>query len=276
MRSTSFPRRRELLSTVAIVALAALLGAACADESAAKGKATAAAPTAPAPRSDAVASSVYETRPATPDGIGKFYMGREIAHVMGHQAAAWLERPEREEEEQPEKLIELMALRPTDVVADIGAGTGYFSFRMAAKVPQGKVLAVDIQQEMLDLLSTAAKERGVKNVEPVLGKVDDPKLPAAEVDVVLLVDAYHEFDHPREMMEGIVRGLKPNGRVVLVEYRGEDPEVPIKPLHKMTEAQATKELAAVGLSHVKTHEDLPRQHVMVFQKKPAVSPPARQ
>ena len=128
------------------------------------------------------------------------------------------------------------------------------------------MLAVDIQQEMLDLLRDAAAKRGVKNVEPVLGKVDDPNLPAGQVDVALMVDAYHEFDHPREMMEGIVKGLKPGGRVVLVEYRGEDPEVPIKPLHKMTEAQAKKEMAAVGLRHLKTHPDLPRQHVMVFQK----------
>jgi ubiquinone/menaquinone biosynthesis C-methylase UbiE len=212
------------------------------------------------------AKPVYETRPATPDGIGKFYMGREIAQVMGHQGAPWLERAEREEEEQPQKLVELMALRPAEVVADIGAGTGYFSFRMAAKVPDGKVLAVDIQQEMLDLLKQAARSRGVKNVEPVLGKIDDPCLPPASVDVALMVDAYHEFDHPREMMEGIVRGLKPGGRVVLVEYRAEDPDVPIKPLHKMTEAQAKKELAAVGLEHVKTHPDLPRQHVMIFRK----------
>src|SRR4051812_7257474 len=237
-------------------------------------------PTPTKPASDASAASVYETRPGTPDGIGKFYMGREIAQVMGHQGADWLERPEREQEEQPQKLLELMALRPTDVVADIGAGTGYFSFRMAAKLPQGKVLAVDIQPEMLDLLKRAAKARGVTNVEPVLGRIDDPMLPPGGVDVALMVDAYHEFDHPREMMQGIVRGLKPGGRVVLVEYRGEDPEVPIKPLHKMSEAQAKKELAAVGLEHVKTLEDLPRQHVMIFRKPlekngPSAEPPAK-
>jgi ubiquinone/menaquinone biosynthesis C-methylase UbiE len=144
---------------------------------------------------------------------------------------------------------------------------------MAAKVPGGKVLAVDIQPEMLDLLRDASKARAVKNVEPVLGKVDDPCLPPASVDVALMVDAYHEFDHPREMMEGIVRGLKVGGRVVLVEYRAEDPDVPIKPLHKMTEAQAKKEMAAVGLQHVKTLPDLPRQHVMIFRKpEPAPKP----
>lgn len=210
--------------------------------------------------------SVYEFRRPSRDGIGKFYMGREIAQVMGHLGAPWLERPERDAEERPQKLVGLMDLRPTDVVADIGAGTGYFSFRIASKVPKGKVFAVDIQPEMLDLLRRAAKERGVANVEPVLGKVDEPNLPESAVDVALMVDAYHEFDHPREMMEGIVRGLKPGGRVVLVEYRGEDPDVPIKPLHKMTEAQAKKEMAAVGLEHVGTLPDLPRQHVLVFRK----------
>ena len=210
--------------------------------------------------------SVYEFGRASRDGIGKFYMGREIAQVMGHLGAPWLERAEREAEERPAKLVELMELRPTDVVADIGAGTGYFSFRIAAKVPEGKVLGVDIQPEMIELLRRAARDRGVANVQPVLGKVDDPNLPESAVDVALMVDAYHEFDHPREMMEGVVRGLRPGGRVVLVEYRGEDPDVPIKPLHKMTEAQAKKEMAAVGLEHVKTLGDLPRQHVLIFRK----------
>ncbi|MEA2736092.1 MAG: hypothetical protein QOE14_2543, partial [Humisphaera sp.] len=208
----------------------------------------------------------YETRPASHDGIGKFYMGREIAHVMGHQGADWLERPEREREEGTNLLVDNMDLKPADVVADIGAGTGYFSFRLAKKVPDGKVLAVDIQQEMLDLLTAKSKELGVKNVEPVLGAVDDPKLPPGAIDVALFVDAYHEFSHPREMMEAIVRALKPGGRIVLVEYRGEDPKVPIKPLHKMTEAQATREMAAVGLTHVETKRMLPWQHLMIFQK----------
>jgi transglutaminase-like putative cysteine protease/ubiquinone/menaquinone biosynthesis C-methylase UbiE len=209
---------------------------------------------------------VYETRLATRDGTGRFYMGREIAQVMGHQAADWLERPEREAEEGTQLLVDNMDLRPTDVCADIGAGTGYFSFRMAAKVAQGKVLAVDIQQEMLDLLAARAKKLGIANVEPVLGAIDDPKLPPAGVDVALIVDAYHEFSNPREMMDGIVRGLRPGGRLVLVEYRAEDPNVPIKPLHKMTEAQARREMAAVGLEHVDTKSMLPRQHLMIFRK----------
>lgn len=212
------------------------------------------------------AADVYQTTRPSPDGIGKVYMGREIAHVMGHLAADWLDRPEREREEQPRKAVEMMALRPTDVVADIGAGSGYFSFRMAGLVPKGKVLAVDIQPEMLDLIVKAAKEKGVANVEPVLGKEDDPMLPEAGVDVVLMVDAYHEFDHPREMMLAIVKALKPGGRVIDLEYRAEDPDVQIKPHHKMTEAQTIKEMEAVGLKHVRTLKDLPQQHFMVFEK----------
>jgi SAM-dependent methyltransferase len=214
------------------------------------------------------AEHAYEYRPGSPDGIGKWYMGREIAHVMGHEGAGWLERPEREKEEQPSKLIEILKkrIKPADVFADIGAGTGYYSFRIAPLVPKGKVLAVDIQQEMLDLLTAASEKKGVKNVEPVLGTVEDPNLPADAVDYALLVDAYHEFDHPREMMRAIYKALKPGGKVLLVEFRGEDPNVPIKALHKMSEAQAKKEMTAAGLKHVETIKELPWQHVMVFEK----------
>ena len=180
----------------------------------------------------------YTSKKASPDGIGKVYHGREIAKVMGHLGADWLERPEREQEERPRKAIDLMKLKPTDVVADIGAGSGYFSFRIAEKVPQGKVLAVDIQPEMLAILRKKSAETGVKNVEPVLGTESDPKLPDGGVDVVLFVDAYHEFEYPQEMMLAIVKALKPGGRLIQIEYRAEDPRVFIKPLHKMTEAQA--------------------------------------
>lgn len=212
------------------------------------------------------APATYSTTRPSPDGTGKVYMGREIAHVMGHQGAAWLERPEREAEERPDLLVDHMGLKPDDVVADIGAGTGYFSFRIAPKVPRGKVLAVDIQQEMLDLLAAAARQRGAENVRGVLGTEVDPKLPPGGVDAVLMVDAYHEFSEPRQMMENVVRALKPGGRVVLVEYRAEDPNVPIKRLHKMSEAQAKREMAAVGLAHVETKAVLPLQHLMIFQK----------
>ena len=234
-------------------------------------------PAAPAPSSQPATkqSSAYEFRRASRDGIGKFYMGREIAHFMSHRGADWLERPEREAEEKPQLLVESMGLKPADVVADIGVGTGYFAFRIAPLVPRGKVLGVDIQQEMLDLLSANAKQRGVTNVEPVLGATDDPKLPRGGVDVVLMVDAYHEFDQPREMMARVLQSLKPGGRVVLVEYRAEDPAVMIKPLHKMTEAQAVREMRAAGLEHVETKGLLPQQHLMIFRKPEAepVAPP---
>jgi len=209
---------------------------------------------------------VYTTTRPSYDGTGKVYMGREIAQVMSHGGADWLERPGREEEEAPEKAIGMMELRATDVVADIGAGTGYFSFRMAKRVPRGRVLAEDIDEQMIRDIRSAIAEDRVTNVEPVKGTTTDPHLPAGGVDVVLMVDAYHEFDHPREMMEGIVRALKPGGRVIDLEYRAEDEKVMIKPHHKMTEAQAIKEMAAVGLVHVKTLHDLPQQHFMVFQK----------
>lgn len=209
---------------------------------------------------------IYTTTRPSQDGIGKVYMGREIAFVMGHQGIHWLERPTRELEEQPRKAIEMMELKPTDVVADIGAGSGYFSFRMASKVPQGKVLAVDIQKEMTDAVDKTAKEKNVTNVETILSTVTDPKLPEGKVDVALMVDAYHEFDHPREMMDGIAKGLKPGGRVILVEYRAEDPNVMILPHHKMTIDQAKREMAAVGLTFVESKEDLPQQHFMVFKK----------
>lgn len=209
---------------------------------------------------------VYRQKRPHPDGIGKVYMGREIAKVMGHLGAGWLDRPEREREERPRKAIEMMELKPTDVVADIGAGSGYFTFRIAEKVPRGKVLAVDIQPEMLKLITRRAKQQKIANVEAVLGKEDDPALPENGVDVVLMVDAYHEFEHPREMMLAVMKALKPGGRVIDIEYRGEDPNVPIKELHKMTEAQAVKEMESVGLRHVKTLKDLPQQHFMVFEK----------
>lgn len=210
----------------------------------------------------------YETRANHDrDGIGKFYMGREIAHVMGHEGADWLDRPEREREEEPDKLINLLPLKPGNTVADIGAGTGYMSWRMAKKVsPGGKILAVDIQQEMLDMLGDRMKGRQITNVVPVLGSISDPRLPQNSVDLVLMVDVYHEFSEPWEMMQGIIQGLKPGGRVAFVEYRAEDPSVPIKPLHKMSVAQVKKEAEAAGLKWEKTIEDLPRQHLILFVK----------
>ena len=209
----------------------------------------------------------YETRSGHRDGISKWYLGRQIAHVMGHQGAAWLERPEREKEEHPKKLVAALELKSGDVVADIGAGTGYFTFRLAPLVgPKGRILAVDIQPEMLDIIRERAKKAGAENVEPVLGTISDPKLPEQGVDLALFVDVYHEFSHPHEMMTAIRRSLKPGGRVVLVEYRGEDPTVPIKLLHKMTVAQVRKEMEYTGLKWVKNVGTLPRQHILIFER----------
>src|ERR1700687_5904825 len=194
------------------------------------------------------------------DGIGKFYMGREIAQVMGHQAADWLERPEREKEEQPTKLIDALKIKPGEVIADIGAGSGYYSFRLSKLVgPKGKILAVDIQPEMLDILRKRMKEQIVKNVEPIQGTITDPKLPANSVDTILMVDVYHEFDHPFEMTVAMVKALKPGGRMIFVEFRMEDPDVPIKLVHKMTQKQVTKEMEPHPLRWVKTLDVLPWQ-----------------
>lgn len=200
-------------------------------------------------------------------GIGRFYMGREISGVMGYQAAQWLERPERIQEEMPDEMVANLKLRPTDVVADIGAGSGYYSFRMAAIASQGKVLAVDIQPQMLQMIETRKSSEGVSNIEGILGDIDDTHLPAGQVDLVLLVDAYHEFSHPWEMMSSIVEGLKSGGRVVLLEYRAEDARIPIRPLHKMTQDQVKAEMAVFDLEFIETLDFLPWQHMMFFAKK---------
>ena len=195
----------------------------------------------------AVADSAphYETVTPNPDGIGKVYMGREISQAMGHRGAGWLERSSRVREERPQRVIEAMALAADAEVADIGAGTGYFTVRLAERLPEGRVFAVDIQPEMLDILRRRLAREDIDNVELVLGREDDPRLPSNSIDAALLVDAYHEFAYPREMMQGIVAALRPGGRMILVEYRGEDPSIAIKPLHKMTEAQARREMTAV-------------------------------
>ncbi len=204
-----------------------------------------------------------------PDGIGKFYMDREIARVMGHEASDWLERPERERQEHPTDLIEMLNLKPGQVVADIGAGTGYYSRRLAPKVgDKGKVLAVDIQREMTSLLSKRMAAAGISNVVPILGTATNTRLPAASVDLALMVDVYHEFEFPYEMGQAICRAVKPGGRVVLVEYRAEDPAVPIKLLHKMTEMQVRREMSVLPLDWVQTMEVLPWQHIIIFRKRP--------
>jgi SAM-dependent methyltransferase len=203
-----------------------------------------------------------------PNGIGKFYMGREIAIVMGHQAAGWLERPEREDEEQPKKLLKALKLEPGLAVADIGAGSGYYSFRIAPLVGEkGKVYAVDIQQEMLDIIKKRMKKDKVSNIETILGAEADPKLPDDSIDMILLVDVYHEFAQPYEMTQKMVKALKPGGRLIFVEFKKEDPKVPIKEVHKMSERQVIKEMDEFKeLKHAGTDSGLPWQHVITFKK----------
>jgi ubiquinone/menaquinone biosynthesis C-methylase UbiE len=211
----------------------------------------------------------YESRQShNPDGIGKFYQGREIAQVMGHQAADWLDRPEREEEERPTLLLRALKIRPGDTIADIGAGSGYLTLPIAQLTgARGRVYGVDIQQEMLDLLSHKATDQHLTNIVPVLGTVTNVNLSPSSIDLALLVDVYHEFSEPFEMMRSICQALKPSGRVIFVEYRGEDPDVPIKPLHKMTEQQVRKEMAIQPLQWIETIRGLPRQHIIVFKKR---------
>jgi ubiquinone/menaquinone biosynthesis C-methylase UbiE len=211
----------------------------------------------------------YEQRRASRDGTGRFYMGREISHVMGHLGADWLERPSREREQRTDLLVANLPLQADSSVADIGAGTGYFSFRIAERVPGGRVLAVDIQREMLDIIEGRKSAGYPRNVETLLGSERDPGLPENSVDLILMVDAYHEFYWPREMGEAMFSALKPDGLLVLVEYRGEDPAVPIKPLHKMTEKQARAEMEVLGLVWESSEDFLPQQHFLVFRRPAA-------
>ena len=211
----------------------------------------------------------YETREDhDPDGIGKFYFNREIAHVMGYGGASWLDRPERVKEEEPEKLLKALDVKPGMVVADVGAGSGYHAFRLAPLVgDKGKVIASDIQPEMLKLIQARAEKRKVTNVETVNGTAKDPKLPAGGVDLILMVDVYHEFEFPFEMAEQMVDALRPGGRLVFVEFKKEDERVPIKLVHKMSERQVLKEMEPFPeLEHTKT-VPLAWQHVIVFTKK---------
>ena len=215
----------------------------------------------------APASDAYRHVAPSRDGSGIVYLNRETADVMDPVGAAWLERPERAGEERPDLLLKALALTPGMQVADVGAGTGYYSWRMAQAIgPSGRVLAVDVQPRMLELLAGEMKQRGIGNVVGVLGTATDPRLPADGVDLVLMVDVYHEFDHPKEMLQALVRSLKVDGRLVFVEYRAEDAAVPISPHHKMSEAQVRREAAAAGLTWQKTVETLPWQHIVIFTK----------
>lgn len=220
----------------------------------------------------AVASdNPYKQTRASADGIGKSYMGREIARVMGWQAADWLERPERMREERPDLLLAELKLKPGMVVADIGAGSGYHSRRMAeivgAGVAPGTVYAVDVQPEMVQMLAKLAREPRYATIKPIRSTADNVKLPTDSIDLAIMVDVYHELEYPFEVMRSLVGSLKPGGRVVFVEYRAEDPEVPIKELHKMSERQIRREAELHALVWERTSNVLPWQHIVLFRKK---------
>ena len=200
------------------------------------------------------------------NGIGKWYMGREIAYVMGFQGIGWLERYEREKEENVSSLIKNMKIKSNEVIADIGAGSGYHAFRIASLVTNGLVYAVDIQPEMLMAIEKTKEFKKVENIKTILGTEKTVELPKNSVDKILMVDVYHEFSFPVEMINSIKNALKPNGELFLIEYRAEDLKVPIKRIHKMTEEQAVKEMKAAGLVLKENIDNLPWQHCMVFIK----------
>lgn len=210
----------------------------------------------------------YETRAEhDPDGIGKFYLGREIAHVMGPGGVSWLERPQRDSEERPQLTIDALEIEAGQTVADLGAGSGYYSFRVAPLVGErGSVLSIDVEPRMLRIIAERAKRDGIKNITTVLGTPSDPNLEPNSIDLLFMVDVYHELEYPFEVMTRVRQALKPGGRVALIEYRAEDPAVMIKPVHKMMERQIIKELTAAGFRHQKTIRTLPLQHLVLFQK----------
>lgn len=216
---------------------------------------------APAPR--------YEVRRThDPNGIGKFYLGREIAQVMGPGGILWLDRAERETEEQPQLTIDALEIKPGQTIADLGAGSGYYSFRIAPLVgPTGKVLAIDIEPTMLRVIDERARREHVTNIQTVRSSAQDPNLPANSVDLLFMVDVYHELAYPYETLQKVHAALKPGGRVALIEFRAEDPAVMIKAVHKMSERQIIKELTAVGFRHLKTVRTLPIQHLVIFEKQ---------
>ncbi len=221
-----------------------------------------------APAAEATAK-LAPRRARTAPGGPAAYMGREIAPVMTFHGADWLVRDTREAEEQPERMLDALKIRPGMTVADVGAGVGYTSVKMSRRVgPTGTVLASDVQPEMLRLLADNTRELGIKNVRPVRATPTDPRLPEGAVDLILMVDVYHECSDPEATLRGLRRALKPNGRLVLVEFRAEDPEVPIKPEHKMSVAQARRELEANAFVFKESLEFLPWQHILIFEKKP--------
>ena len=209
----------------------------------------------------------YSQKEPSRDGIGKVYMGREISHVMGFHGVAWLERDSREEEENTKLTISKLPINENSKVADVGAGSGFYTFRIANRVPKGKVYAVDIQQEALNYINNKAEKQKVDNVITVLGTEKSPNLPENTLDLVIMVDVYHELAFPKEMLENIRKSLKSEGKLLLIEYRGEDPKVAIKPLHKMTVKQVKKELEANGFKLTTNGQYLNIQHFLLFEKE---------
>jgi ubiquinone/menaquinone biosynthesis C-methylase UbiE len=209
----------------------------------------------------------YKIRAGDPNGINKWYMGRQIAHVMSHYGIDWLEREEREMEENTTLLLKNLAVKPGMVVADIGAGSGYHSALLSKMVGTGKVFAVDVEPEMIAYLNARIKQEKLTRIVPVLSTEQKVSLPENTIDMMLLVDVYHEFSFPYEMALSMRAALKPGGKLVLVEFRAEDPTVPIKTIHKMSEAQAIKEFKAAGFAFDKNIDNLPWQHCMVFTKQ---------
>lgn len=213
------------------------------------------------------ADSPYTSKTPAYDGIGKVYMGREISFVMGFEGRDWLERLSREQEESISLALENLPISSNSVVADIGAGSGYYTFRIAPKVPEGKVYAVEIQDEAIKYLQDRTKELGFSNVFPIMGAEQTPNLPSKSIDLVIMVDVYHELEYPQEMLTAIKESLKPDGKILLIEYRGEDPAIAIKPLHKMTVRQVENELKANGFQLVENGQFMNIQHFLVFEKE---------
>ncbi len=211
--------------------------------------------------------STYERKTPSDGGTGKVYFGREIAQIMDFKGSAWLERKSRQEEENSNLTIEKLPIEKNSTVADIGAGTGYYTFKIYNKVPQGRVYAVEIQDDAVNFLKNKAGQLDAKNVTVIKGKEDSPELPQNSLDLAMMVDVYHELTYPHEMLQSIKRSLKPHGKLLLIEYRAEDPKVEIKELHKMSVKQVTKELKANGFKLAEDGEFLPIQHFLLFEKE---------
>lgn len=211
-------------------------------------------------------NGVYAQKKPHPDGIGKVYMGREIAHVMGSAGAGWLERSDRQQEENAELAISRLPVTVNSHVADIGAGTGYYTFRIAPKISRGKLYAVEVQDEFITSLEKRKSERKLSNVTVVKGSSKSPNLPDSSIDLAIMVDVYHELKYPQEMLRAIYKALKKGGKLLLLEYRAEDPAIPIKELHKLSVAQANKELSANGFKLFKQEKFLPIQHFLLYEK----------